>query len=210
MSGTVRGQPPGRAGRVWLARRSQVAQRGAGLLETKLRILAAEERRFAMLVQRSERAWVRAVADADVWMARARMLSGQRGLRLTSPTARADVRITEETTMGVRHAARASVALPPPEADEPTPDSSALALAATAYREALRLGAEHAAAVAARDAVRAETASTRRRLRAVQKHWLPTLAEAQQTLADALEEAEREDGVRMRWSVAHVDAGRRA
>ena len=34
----VRGQPPGRAGRVWLQRRLDVASRGATMLETKLRI----------------------------------------------------------------------------------------------------------------------------------------------------------------------------
>ena len=38
--------PPGRAGRLWLTRRLQVARRGADLLNRKLQILQAELGRF--------------------------------------------------------------------------------------------------------------------------------------------------------------------
>lgn len=201
---TVRGLPPGRAGRVWLAHRLTVAERGAGLLETKLRILAAEEQRFALLAERTEREWVRAVDDADVWMARARVLSGQRGVRFATPLSPADVKVRWETTMGVSYPSGSSVVLPPPDPDAPTPSSSALVLAQRAYRRALTLGAEHAAAAAALDSVRVEVRTTRRRLRALQRRWTPRLQQAQRSLAEALEEAEREDGVRMRWSARRL------
>jgi len=201
---TVRGLPPGRAGRVWLTRRLDVAERGAGLLETKLRILAAEEQRFALLAERTEREWTKAVGDADRWMARARVISGQRGIRFATPASRADVAVRWATTMGVSYPSGATVRLPAPEPDEATPDSSALVLARHSYQRALRLGAEHAAASAALEAVREEVSTTRRRLRALQKRWTPRLQQAQRVLAEALEEAEREDGVRMRWSAARI------
>jgi vacuolar-type H+-ATPase subunit D/Vma8 len=203
----LRGQPPGRAGRVWLRRRIDVAARGSGLLETKLRILAAEEQRFSILVDRTEREWRAAVADAELWTSRARVLSGQRGLRLASTSEPAMVAVSWETTMGVRYPARAWVRVPPPAPDAPTPDSSALVLARQAYQRALASGAEYAAAVAARDSVRAEAAGTRRRLRARQRRWEPALEAARQALADSLEEAEREDGVRMRWSARRLAGG---
>lgn len=200
----VRGLPPGRAGRVWLSQRLAVAERGAGLLETKLRILAAEEQRFALLAERTERKWRNAVDEANLWMARARVLSGQRALRFATPGSRAEVMVRWETTMGVRYPSGAAVMLPQPDPDAPTPASSALVMAQRGYRQALTLGAEHAAAVAALESVRAEVTTTRRRLRALQRRWTPRLQQAQRHLAEALEEAEREDGVRMRWSARRL------
>lgn len=201
---TLRGLPPGRSGRVWLTRRLDVAERGAGLLETKLRILAAEEQRFALLVERTHRQWTAAVQEADLWMSRARVISGQRGVRFATPPDRADVAYGWETTMGVSYPSGASVRLPAPTADAATPDSSALVLAREAYERALAVGAEHAASSAALESVRAEVSTTRRRLRALQKRWTPRLEWAQRALAEALEEAEREDGVRMRWSARQI------
>lgn len=200
----VRGLPPGRAGRVWLTQRLDVAERGAGLLETKLRILATEEQRFTLLLERTQREWLGAVADADLWMSRARVLSGQRGVRFATPRDTAQVAVRWETTMGVSYPSGASVRLPEPDPDAPTPASSALVLAQQAYRQALVLGAEHAAASAALAAVQVEVATTRRRLRALQRRWTPRLQQAQRSLAEALEEAEREDGVRMRWSARRL------
>lgn len=197
---SIRGLPPGRAGRVWLRRRLDVAERGADLLETKLRILAAEEQRFALLVARTDREWSTAVAEADRWMARARLISAQRGLRFAAATAPAQVVVSWDTTMGVGYPARAGLRLPEPAADAATPDSTPLVLAREAYRAALRSGAEHAAAAAALRAVRAEMHGTRRRLRALQRRWVPRLAEARSTLVEALEEQEREEGMRMRWA----------
>ncbi len=204
---TVRGMPPGRAGRVWLNRRIEVAERGTGLLETKLRILAAEEQRFELMAERTERAWVQAVAEADTWMARARLLSGQRGIRFAATDELAEVSVRWGTAMGVQYPDGALVHLPVPAPDRPTPDNSALALAARAYQQALECGAEHAAATAALDAVRSEVATTRRRLRALQKRWAPRLHAARLALAESLEEAEREDGVRLRWSAGRLGPG---
>jgi V/A-type H+-transporting ATPase subunit D len=198
----IHGQPPGRAGRVWLRHRHDVAQRGAGLLETKLRILAAEEQRFSLLVARTERRWTAAVADAEVWMRRAVLVSGQRGLRFAADAQPADVSLTWVTTMGVHYPEHARVSLPEPAPDASTPDNSALVQARSSYRDALEAAAAHAVATEALRAVQTEVLATRRRLRAIEKRWLPRLDEAQRRLGESLEEQEREDGVRMRREVA--------
>ena len=142
----VRGMPPGRTGRVWLHHRLEVAERGAGLLENKLRILAAEEQRFALLVARDEREWTSAVAEADRWLSRARVIGGQRALRLAATHSPAAVEVQWETTMGVQYPAHASTRLPDPPLDTATPDNTALVLAQQAYQRALVVGAYYAAA----------------------------------------------------------------
>lgn len=200
----VRGLPPGRAGRVWLERRLDVARRGTGLLETKLRILAAEEQRFDLLVARTRRTWESRVAEADVWMSRARVLSGRRGARFAAPAPSAHVDVRWQATMGVRFPSGAVVQMAEAGPDAPTPDCSALALARDAYAQALTAAAEHAAAAAALEAVHAEVAATRRRLRALERRWTPLLAQARRALDDSLEESEREDGVRLRWAAGHL------
>ncbi len=58
---------------------------------------------------------------------------------------------------------------------------------------------------AAEEAVRlveAEIAVTRRRLRALEKRWLPWLRDALAALEESLEQSEQEDGIRLRRAVA--------
>lgn len=201
---TLRGLPPGRAGRVWLAQRTEVAERGGTLLETKLRILAAEQQRVTLRAERTQQRWEQAVVEAERWMARASLLGGQRGVRLATDGPLADTTLAWETTMGVTYPAGARTTLPEAAPDAPTPDSSALVHAQAAYREAVVAAGEHGAATAALAAVEAEVAATRRRLRAIQDRWLPRLAGAARQLAEALEEQEREEGMRMRWAAARL------
>ncbi|MDX2678357.1 hypothetical protein [Streptomyces soliscabiei] len=46
----------------------------------------------------------------------------------------------------------------------------------------------------------AEVLSTRHRVRALRRHWIPRLRAALGQADPALERAEREDGVRRRWA----------
>ena len=200
----VRGLPPGRAGRVWLDRRLEVAERGTGLLETKLRILAAEEQRFELLAARTRREFEARVADAELWMSRARVLSGRRGIRFAASGQPASVDVAWQSTMGVRFPAGARAYRAEPRPDAATPDSSPLAVADDAYATALRAAADHAAAHAALGAVHAEVRDTRRRLRALERRWTPRLTQARRNLAASLEESEREDGVRLRWAAGRL------
>ena len=60
--------PPGRAGRLWLQRRLQVARRGADLLDRKLRLLADELGRLRTDSARTGAEWDRRCADAERWL----------------------------------------------------------------------------------------------------------------------------------------------
>ena len=67
----------------------------------------------------------------------------------------------------------------------------------TAYASDPSLGPPAAAEEAVRR-IDAEIAVTRRRLRALEKHWLPSLLDALAALELSLEQAEQDDGTRLR------------
>jgi V/A-type H+-transporting ATPase subunit D len=200
MTATVRGQPPGRAGRLWLERRIGVAARGGDMLEQKLRILLAEQERFTLLSERTAREWTAAVRDLDLWVLRAGLTGGQRGLRLASPAAEAAVDVEWQLTMGVKYPVRATCRIPDVEASAPVPDSTSVLDARAAARRAVRAGVDHAVASAALAAVGAEIAATRRQARAVRRRWIPALESARDALATALDDQEHDEAVRLRWA----------
>ena len=76
--------------------------------------------------------------------------------------------------------------------------NAALLTAAERFRTALSAGVRLAALDEALRRVEAEIGVTRRRLRALDKRWLPWLQDALATIELALEHAEQEDGMRLR------------
>jgi V/A-type H+-transporting ATPase subunit D len=193
--------PPGRAGRLWLRGRLQVAQRGLDLLDRKLRILRREHERLALLAQRTGDGWERACRQAETWLLRAALLGGQRALRLSADSSPVEVTIAWRDTMGIRYPAEASCEFGK-EASPPLPGTAALDPAAAAHRAALAAAVQHAAATAALETVAAEITATSQRLRAIQDRWIPRL---QATLAEvelALDESEQADAARLRRAAA--------
>jgi V/A-type H+-transporting ATPase subunit D len=186
--------PPGRAGRLRLERRLQVARRGADLLDRKLRILQRELPGLRAQATRAARDWQRCAADADQWLLRAALLGGQRAIRLGSTDPPADVSVSYATTVGVRHPADVTCAVPEPESWT----GPAVAEATRAHQAALQAAARSAAAAAALRVMEAETAATRLRLRAVKDRWIPLLEHARAQLTLALDEQERADLARLR------------
>jgi len=79
--------------------------------------------------------------------------------------------------------------------------------AVQAAREALLAGVQAAAADEAVRRIEAEIAVTRRRLRALDDRWLPWLTDRLAALEISLEQAEHEDGIRLRRAVAANRAG---
>ena len=195
--------PPGRAGRPWLVHRLAVARRGADVMDQKRRGLLHERTRLVTIVSEARDAWEAAVREAEVWLQRALLISGQRSLELASfhVPEQAKVHLTWQRSLGVVYPSDAEVRLPP------TPDliapggSSALPIAASAYGRAVEAGARFAAARSALDRVEAELAATTRRLRALERRWIPAHEQALAALALELDETEREDAVRARWFV---------
>jgi len=196
----LRGLPPGRAGRMWLARRLEVATRGGELLEQKLRILLSEEQDFALRAARARTEWESAVTDLDQWTLRSAMLSGERAVRLASNGETASVHVVWRLTMGVHYPAAAECTIPSPAATAFTPDNSAVAQAARAAERVVRAGADCAVAETALGSVRAEAHATRRKLRALRERWIPRLEAAQSTLLLALDDEEHDEHVRLRWA----------
>jgi V/A-type H+/Na+-transporting ATPase subunit D len=183
--------PPGRAGRIWLLRRLEVARRGADVLDQKRRALLRERRRLAE----------RLGAAATDWNARAHALAGQRRLRLAALH-------SGTVTVAVRWRNVLGVLVPIDASFEPgvTPDFVALgggasvALAAQAHVEALSAAAVYAATRAAYEAIAIQLATTTLRLRAIEQRWIPDHEAALKTLELTLAENELADIVRARWA----------
>jgi V/A-type H+-transporting ATPase subunit D len=197
--------PPGRAGRLWLRKRLEIARRGSDLLDRKLRILRREQERLALLVQRTGEEWQRTCGDAETWLLRAALLGGQRALRLAGDGAPAEVTVVWAETMGIHYPVQATCA-PPGDRGPLAPRSAALGQAASAHRTALAAALRHAAATAAARTVDDEVAVTRQRLRAIEDRWIPRLQAALAEVELTLDEQERADGVRLRRAAA---SGRR-
>lgn len=189
--------PPGRAGRRWLTERLAATRRAADLLERKEAALRREHRHLAELADRTGAAWERCCHDADTWAARALVLGSDDPARAPRPSGPAHARLEWHTQMGVTTPGAARCDRPPPVT---TTGSSALSFAAAACGGALDAAVEHAAATTALRRVDAELLATRGRLRAIRDRWIPKLDSMLSRLEVALDEAEREEIVRLRWA----------
>ena len=190
--------PPGRAGRLWLTRRLRVARRGADLLDRKLQILQAELGRRRAAAAQTAAEWDRCCADAERWLLRAAMLGGQRAVRLAADGQAADVTISYDVTMGVRHPGGTTCRIPVPS----TWDGPVLAATREAHGAALTAAVRHAAAAEALRVIEAEALATRYRVRAVRDRWIPRLEQALAEVTLALEEQELADAARLRLARA--------
>ncbi len=204
----LRGQPPGRAGLMWLHHRLGLARRAASRLDQKLRILRTEQAAFAMLQERTGLTWERRCREADLWFLRAALLGGQEGVRPAPGTSAAEVRIEWTTALGTTYPVRGSCVTPDPDPQLAAVSSAALVEATAAYRRALEAGVEHAVASTAARAIDAEVATTQRRLRGVQNRWVPRLERAADVLRLSLDEAEYAEQIRLRRAVDQKGATR--
>lgn len=193
--------PPSRAARLRLRHSLDVALRGADLLERKLRILRTLHKDLLRAEETRAHEWHDSAREAETWLLRGLVLGGEHALETAAESVGdAEVAWGEESTMGVRHPSLASCYIPDRSPDAATPRNTALIHAEAAYREALRAGAEYAAARTAARLVGAEVAHTRRRVRALRRHWIPRLEGSLARVVLALEQAEHEDAVRRRWA----------
>jgi V/A-type H+-transporting ATPase subunit D len=196
----VRKIPPGRAGRVWLRRRLETATRGRDQLDRKLRILIPERQRLRIQLDQRHAAWVSACTDARTWLLRASLLSGQDAIMAAAGSESVQAAVVWTMAMGLNYPTDVRLTGMPT-----TPlgaVNSAVKPAATAYAAALLAGVRTATASEALHRVDDEIVVTRRRLRAIDKRWLPWLRESLRALELSLEQAEQEDGVRLRRAVA--------
>ena len=196
----LRRVPPGRAGRLWLRHRLRAARLAADLLDRKLRVLRLEEERLRLLRERTSARWQTAWRQADRWIGRASVLSGERDVRLSTPYGVATISLDWANVMGVRYPVRATCLVPEVDATVRGPDSAALVEAGAAHREAVEAAVAHAAAEAAGRVVAAEIATTRRRLHAITDRWVPQLEQALNEVTHDLDENELAEAFRLRWA----------
>ena len=192
--------PPGRAGRLWLIHRLDVAGRGADVLDQKRQALQRQQRRLRALLDQTRLEWEEAARAAEKWWNRAAVLGGERMLDLACATSStpAEVRVEWRNSLGVVHPAEAEVIAN----RRPAPTgSSALAYAASAHTRALEAAARFGAARFAHERTEAELRATALRLRALERRWIPEHERALAVRELALDEAEREDAMRNRWVI---------
>ncbi|WP_405909890.1 MULTISPECIES: V-type ATP synthase subunit D [unclassified Streptomyces] len=197
----ARRTPPGRAGRLRLRHSLDVAERGADLLEQKLRVLRAEHERLLSAEEQAAREWHALVPEAEVWLLRGLLLGGEQALdSAAAGIGPAEATVHWTTSMGVRHPGTVSLSVPARPSTAAAPTNTALVHAEEVYGRAVRAAAEYAAAHTAAELMGAEVISTRHRVRALRRHWIPRLREALDRAGLALEQSEHEDGVRRRWA----------
>jgi len=202
--------PPGRAGRLWLVRRLEIARRGVEVLDQKRQTLLRERQRLSEALDDFARAWEQKARAAADWNDRALAIAGERRLQLAARHVadRCEVEVEWRNALGTVFPAGASVR-PGLAADFVAPDfvslggGSAVALAARAHAGAVVAAADYAAARAAHDAIAAELTATTRRQRAIERRWIPEHEAALRRLELALDDREREDIARVRWAMRH-------
>lgn len=193
----IRGAPPGRAGRLWLRRRLEVATRSRDQLDRTLHLVELERHRLLALEEAHRADWERACTEGATWLARAGVLVGRDGIRTATPPATLTAEVGWATTAGVVHPLTVTVAH---AGTPPTVHlaSTALAPARDAYDRALAAGGALAGVQAGLRSLDRQAAATRRRLRGLDKRWIPRLEQSLRDLEAALEQGEREDRGRLR------------
>lgn len=189
--------PPGRAGRLWLRNRLDLAEHGLSLLERKLLLLEQERTRLRELAEQARTDWASACRTARTWQLRAELLSGSSSLTTAAPLHPADITVHWTTTAGVRYPNDVDCALPDDPADVIT-GSTTLARTITAHRVAIAAAARCAAADAAARSLACECTATRIRAQGLRRRRIPELRTALAITELALEEQERAEGIRLR------------
>ena len=192
--------PPGRAGRLWLMRRLEVAERGYDVLDEKRRALLREEER-SRCGGRAERDWAESAAEARRWLAGAALLGGERAVGLA------------RFYTGIGPGSRLPGGTRSASSTPPRPRSRFLRPADGSFRghsrrsssapRRIRRALEAAAALAvarrSHERVAAELERTIRRLQAIERRWFPTIGRLE-SLELRLDEEEREEALRLRWA----------
>ena len=201
--------PPGRAGRTWLLRRLDVAQRGAELLDRKRQVLLAEQARVRAQAEQARRDWLDAAAQVEVWTERAGLVDGELRLELLARHARdrASFELSWRNLMGAQVPRAEAIDIPEPPPLSALGASSAAVLLARACSEATRAAVLYAIADRADAELSAAHGRAARRLRALRDRWIPQHEQALAAVDLALDEAQREQAIRIRWLTGRSGSG---
>jgi V-type H+-transporting ATPase subunit D len=183
-------------------RRLELGRRAAEVLDEKRTSLVRERERVLARLEPAEAAWSAAAREAAAANARALALAGERRLRLAAGyvDGEATVELRWASAVGAVIPTDASVRVPPAADLAALGGGASVSLAHAAHARALEAAATYAAACRALAAVELALATTARRLRAVETRWIPRHEAALARLELALDEAERDEITRVRWT----------
>jgi V/A-type H+-transporting ATPase subunit D len=184
-----------------------VATRGADVLDQKRRTLLHQQQLLSTRRAEAAAAWERQAAEAATSYDRAAAIAGARRLRLAAlhRESRAEVELEWRKALGAVVPVDATVELGGPPDFVALGGGSSVALAARAHADALVAAAAFAVARAAHEVVSAELAATTRRLRAIERRWIPEHQAALHKLELSLDQSELEDAIRVRWVLKHQE-----
>lgn len=189
-------QPRTRSDRLRLGERIAIAERAAELLRSKEEALERERARLEGYARRADDQWRDRSAAAATALLRARSLGATDELGTSAPGgALAEVRPDWQVSMGITYPG--SVETEPGDAP-PLCSTAALGPAIDRYREALAAAADQAAATEAIRRLREELLATRRRRRALEDRFIPSLGRASRELDLHLEELDRDEAMRLK------------
>lgn len=193
--------PPGRAGRIWLIGRLETARRGAGLLDRKRQALLQERRRVRAEAGDARLAWQQAADRVVMWSTRAAVIDGAARLELLAAhiAEPASLTLAWSNLMGARIPAVQELSVPHEPQLSALGASSATVALARACSDAARAAARYGAAARAEAEITEQLRQTARRLRALEKRWIPQHEQALAALDLALDESQREQAARVRW-----------
>lgn len=94
--------PPGRAGRISLLARLEIAARGAALLDRKRQVLLREQQRLRTELRGAQHAWNAAAEDVKRWTVRAAIVDGSKrvGMLARHAHGHAQVELSWSNLMG--------------------------------------------------------------------------------------------------------------
>jgi V/A-type H+-transporting ATPase subunit D len=176
------------------------------VLDRRRRVLLDERRRGAERLRATEAAWAAAAREADAWRDRALLLGGRRALELWLARGVQGVVVEVEWTSswGVPRPAAGSAAHGPEPDVTATGGGAALVIALRAHRTAVARALDAAVAAEAARRIEEELSATLRRLRALERRWIPRYRAELAELSLALDEVERDDAVRIRWALERL------
>jgi len=194
-----------RAGRLRLIARLDVATHAAGLLHSKEEVLERERVRLEGHAKRASAEWASACDVAASELVRARMLGASGELARLRGCGTATITPDWQEAMGIVYPGGVECE----SGERPAVTTTAALRPATdAYRAALVTAGQHAAASAAVERLDAELAATRRRRRAIEDRLQPALASALHELDLHLDEADRDEALRVRMAVRQREVAR--
>ena len=200
------GEQRTRAGRLRLVARLDVAAHAAELLRSKEEVLERERVRLEGHAKRASGEWAGICDVAASELVRARMLGASRELARLRGGGTATITPDWQDAMGIVYPG--GVECEPGERPAVTA-TAALRPATDSYRAALVAAGQHAAASAAVERLDAELAATRRRRRAIEDRLHPALSAALHELDLHLDEADRDEALRVRMAVRQREVARR-